>query len=128
MKKTLTIVLFFISLSASAQKPAVIADTITTDTVPMLIPVLDTSHYYDVYSSTGAIVRRNANELYKVPTGGYRVKLGLINNNRQFLEGYEVYKTRSDFSMVLIARLNYLKKLIQPPFIIVGAGVPVNGF
>jgi hypothetical protein len=133
MKNLLILLLFFAPvLKSNAQTPAIdtlyVVDTTARDTVPALIPVLDSSHYYDVYRSTGIIFKHNADVYFTIPLGGKRVKLGLINNNMLWIEGFEVYKTRLDFRMELVAVLNALYEPIGPPYLRTGIGIPTNGF
>jgi hypothetical protein len=132
MKKYLTILLLLCCFKSHAQTPAIdtiyVVDTLARDTVPMLLPVLDSSHYYDVYRPTGTLLKHNADSYFLVPTGGRRIKLGLINNTRLWIEGYEVYKTRLDFKMELVSTLNSVKEQISAPFIKTGIGIPVTGF
>lgn len=131
MKKILLVAFTILSLNCYSQTPSIdtllIVDTTALDTIPVLIPVVDTSHYYDVYRSTGTLLKHNADSYYAVPSGGWRIKLGLINNSRVYLEGYEVWKTRLDLGMELVETLNLLKERIGAPYTRVGIGIPILG-
>ena len=133
MKKLITTIFILLVLKSNSQTPAVDTfyvfevDTAARDTVPMLLPCLDTSHYFDVFRASGTLLKHNADSYYPVPTGGRRVKLGLISDVRVYIEGYEVWKTRLDRNMELVERLNALKERIGIPYINVGIGIPIFG-
>jgi hypothetical protein len=132
MKKLITaILILFLSYNAAAQTPSIdtlyVVDTLARDTIPVLIPALDTSHYYDVYRYNGSLKQHNADVYYLIPSGGWRIRLGLISNTRKYIEGYEVYKTRTDYNMELVESLDAFKEPIKAPYIKVGAGIPIAG-
>lgn len=132
MKYLLTVLLsaFILLQGSKAQTAAIdtiyVVDTLARDTVPMFLPVMDTSVYYDVYNSNNRVVKRNADVHYIVPVGGKRIETGFINNNIQILKVYVVFKTNLDHSMETVEILNWRKK----PFIrgsYVDIGTPIHG-
>lgn len=98
------------------------------DTIPQLIPVMDSSHYYDVYYGNGRIKKRNAVYPFTIPSRGYTVQRGFVNSSFFAIEGYAVLKTRPDTVVVTVNLLNSQKQPIPSPYITVWWNMPVDGF
>lgn len=138
MKKILLVAFTILSLNCYSQTLSnfadtlIIIDTAKIDTIPVLIPVLDTTHFFDVFNSTGRLVKHNADYTYNVPSGWYRVNIGLANPNIQWLEGFETFKAETtdgiNFNVITVSHLNLLKQQISSPYIRVGVAINRDGF
>jgi len=115
------IIILFLSVPAGAQ-------TFTFDTIPQLIPVMDSSRYYDIYYKTGNIKKRNAVfPVVYIPIGGWIIKKGFVNSNVFIIDGFTVYKIDSLMNASSIKHLAKNKGPILPPLMVTGWSFPVDG-
>lgn len=122
MKNLLTILLLFMASLSQAQ---------TYDTIPCILPVLDSTRYYDYRKENGTLAWGNVKgyDSTLIPVGGYAVKKGLVKNTFVALDGFVVMKTDCCNRTETIKFLMSNKQPLTKPWMIVWPyNIPVNGF
>jgi len=101
------------------------------DTIPYILPVLDTTHFYDYRKANGTLAWGNVKwyDSTLIPVGGYAVRKGFVKNNFIALDGFVVMKTDCCNRSTAIQFLTTNKLPVAKPYIIVWPyNIPINGF
>ena len=101
------------------------------DTIPCILPVMDSTRYYDYRKANGVLAWGNVKgyDSTLIPVGGYAVKKGLVKNTFVALDGFVVMKTDCCNRSATVTFLTSNKQPLKKPWMIVWPyNIPVNGF
>jgi len=123
---TLFFVLFFGSLQAQTHTHIPVIDTI-----PQLIPVMDSSRIWSYYHGDGRLAWGNVKTGYDaalIPPGGYAVKGKLIKPQFYAVDGFIVTITDCCNRMETVLILDVNKQPLKKPLMVIWPfNIPVNG-